>query len=197
MQGAFDAYAMGNFPFASDYMVGEGQGELPAWPMRVACQHMSSLAPSAATSPASSSAAAARSGSAEGTNALDSHQAAGFSYRNRAVRWLQQKLWVGTSSSSSVSKHLGRKHGRGSEGVAQHTAQPDSVKKVRSSHMYSGVQQDTGLLDRLASASGLLYNASGTASCYSLDLAGPAAGSVGAWDYQVWRCSLLPQCVLC
>jgi hypothetical protein len=34
-------------------------------------------------------------------------------------------------------------------------------------------------LARLASASALLYNATGTVSCFSLNLAGPAAGSVG------------------
>jgi hypothetical protein len=70
------------------------------------------------------------------------------------------------------------------------------VQRERRSQVSSGVQQDTGLLDRLASAAGLLYNASGTASCYSLDLAGPAAGSVGAWDYQVQREQCPPtQCV--
>ena len=33
MQGAFDAFAMGNYPYASDYM----GADLPAWPMRAAC----------------------------------------------------------------------------------------------------------------------------------------------------------------
>ncbi len=36
-QGAFDALAMGNYPFPSSYMGGTPQHPLPAWPMRVAC----------------------------------------------------------------------------------------------------------------------------------------------------------------
>jgi hypothetical protein len=36
-QGAYDAFAMGNYPYPSSYM----GGALPAWPMRAACQHLS------------------------------------------------------------------------------------------------------------------------------------------------------------
>ncbi|KAK9812902.1 hypothetical protein WJX72_005519 [[Myrmecia] bisecta] len=41
LQGAFDAYAMGNYPYPSSYMGGTADHPLPAWPMRVACQHLS------------------------------------------------------------------------------------------------------------------------------------------------------------
>lgn len=47
-QGAFDAYAMGNYPFASDYMTGAPGHNLPAWPMREACRFMT-LPPSSNT----------------------------------------------------------------------------------------------------------------------------------------------------
>lgn len=40
LQGAFDAYAMGNYPYPIDYMGGDADHPLPAWPMRVACTHM-------------------------------------------------------------------------------------------------------------------------------------------------------------
>lgn len=40
VQGAFDAYAMGNYPYESDYMGGTPDNPLPPWPMRAACQHM-------------------------------------------------------------------------------------------------------------------------------------------------------------
>jgi len=36
LQSAFDYIAMGNFPYASDYLT-NGDGQLPAWPMRAAC----------------------------------------------------------------------------------------------------------------------------------------------------------------
>eukprot|EP00878_Enallax_costatus_P000962 GHUV01001094.1.p1 GENE.GHUV01001094.1~~GHUV01001094.1.p1 ORF type:complete len:556 (+),score=121.02 GHUV01001094.1:559-2226(+) len=48
VQGAFDAYAMGNYPFPSDYMTGAPGHNLPAWPMRAACKFMT-LPPSANT----------------------------------------------------------------------------------------------------------------------------------------------------
>ncbi len=35
-QGAFDSFAMGNYPYPSTYM----GGALPAWPMRAACDHL-------------------------------------------------------------------------------------------------------------------------------------------------------------
>eukprot|EP00983_Pelagomonas_calceolata_P104820 1159067-Pelagomonas_calceolata.AAC.14 len=39
-QGAFDAYAMGNYPYPSSYINGDDTHPLPAWPMRAACQLM-------------------------------------------------------------------------------------------------------------------------------------------------------------
>jgi len=36
-QGAFDAFAMGNYPYASHYIGGSADHPLPAWPMRAAC----------------------------------------------------------------------------------------------------------------------------------------------------------------
>ncbi|KAI8476688.1 MAG: serine carboxypeptidase S28-domain-containing protein [Monoraphidium minutum] len=39
-QGAFDAYGMGSYPFASSYMGGTDEHPLPPWPMRAACAHM-------------------------------------------------------------------------------------------------------------------------------------------------------------
>ena len=38
MQGAFDSFAMGNYPYPSSYM----GGALPAWPMRAACELLAS-----------------------------------------------------------------------------------------------------------------------------------------------------------
>ena len=40
VQGAFDNMAMGNYPFPSSYISGDPAHPLPAWPMRVACQHL-------------------------------------------------------------------------------------------------------------------------------------------------------------
>lgn len=40
MQGAFDAYAMGNYPYESNYIGGSPENPLPAWPMRVACSFL-------------------------------------------------------------------------------------------------------------------------------------------------------------
>jgi hypothetical protein len=39
-QGAFDAFAMGNYPYASHYIGGSVEHPLPAWPMRAACAFM-------------------------------------------------------------------------------------------------------------------------------------------------------------
>ncbi len=39
-QGAFDAYAMGNYPYATSYISGDPDHPLPAWPMRAACNRM-------------------------------------------------------------------------------------------------------------------------------------------------------------
>ncbi|CAK0782805.1 hypothetical protein CVIRNUC_006000 [Coccomyxa viridis] len=38
VQGAFDSFAMGNYPYPSSYM----GGALPAWPMRAACERLAS-----------------------------------------------------------------------------------------------------------------------------------------------------------
>ena len=38
LQGAFDSFAMGNYPYPSSYM----GGALPAWPMRTACELLAS-----------------------------------------------------------------------------------------------------------------------------------------------------------
>lgn len=128
LQGAFDAYAMGDFPFPTDYMTGEGQGELPAWPMRVACERMSSIAPSAAAG-APQAPQLGRKGLAD----------------------------IGTTTTTTSSKR----------------SSSDSADTVANS-------ANVDLLERLQSAASILYNASGgTVSCYSLDLAGPAAGSAG------------------
>ena len=40
LQGAWAYLAMGNFPYASDYLT-NGGGVLPAWPVREACSHLS------------------------------------------------------------------------------------------------------------------------------------------------------------
>lgn len=41
-QGAFDSFAMGNYPYPSTYM----GGALPAWPMRAACECLAHDKPS-------------------------------------------------------------------------------------------------------------------------------------------------------
>jgi hypothetical protein len=40
-QGAFDSFAMGNYPYPSYYIGGTPDTPLPAWPMRVACAFLS------------------------------------------------------------------------------------------------------------------------------------------------------------
>lgn len=40
VQGAFDALAMGNYPFPSAYISGDVAHPLPAWPLRAACGHL-------------------------------------------------------------------------------------------------------------------------------------------------------------
>lgn len=40
-QGAFDAFAMGNYPYETYYIGGSEAHPLPAWPMRAACSHLS------------------------------------------------------------------------------------------------------------------------------------------------------------
>ncbi|GIL95215.1 hypothetical protein Vretimale_1298, partial [Volvox reticuliferus] len=42
LQGAFDAFAMGNYPYPSTYIIGDPDHPLPAWPMRAACNHLAS-----------------------------------------------------------------------------------------------------------------------------------------------------------
>lgn len=39
-QGAYDSFAMGNYPMASSYMGGTPDQPLPAFPMRAACRHL-------------------------------------------------------------------------------------------------------------------------------------------------------------
>ncbi|KAK9840725.1 hypothetical protein WJX81_000409 [Elliptochloris bilobata] len=41
IQGAFDAFAMGNYPYESSYIGGSAENPLPAWPMRAACGYLS------------------------------------------------------------------------------------------------------------------------------------------------------------
>mmetsp|Transcript_19116 Transcript_19116/g.53498 ORF Transcript_19116/g.53498 Transcript_19116/m.53498 type:complete len:399 (-) Transcript_19116:306-1502(-) len=88
LQGAFDAYAMGNYPYPSSYINGDDTHPLPAWPMRAACQLM-----------------------------------------------------------TQEGKHV---------------------------------------LESMADAVGVLYNATGEQRCYDASTSGPAAGSdLGPWDFQV------------
>jgi hypothetical protein len=150
-QGAFDAFAMGNFPFATDYMTGEGQGELPAWPMRAACERMSSMAPSAHSTAQQQPA--------------DTNQQAGHAQLGRkGLHDVNDVLTTRpVSAVGTVSGEAGARLVR------------DTVRQSGS----EGVSEGADLLGRLASAASILYNASGTVSCFSLDLAGPAAGSVG------------------
>ena len=165
MQGAFDAFAMGNFPFPTDYMTGEGQGELPAWPMRAACECMSSLAPS---SPGKASSP---------TNKADTNPVTVV-----ATGQHSSHRQAGAHALKSSRKGLHEDHPAAASNTG-HQAEPVNVGSIDS----TAVKQDgpPDLLGRLAAAASILYNASGTASCFSLDLSGPAAGSVGAWDYQV------------
>ena len=46
MQGAWDSYAMGNYPWPSSYIGGSAEHPLPAWPMRAACSHLAAEEPS-------------------------------------------------------------------------------------------------------------------------------------------------------
>lgn len=39
-QGAFDSFAMGNYPFPTYYIGGSAERPLPAFPMRKACSHL-------------------------------------------------------------------------------------------------------------------------------------------------------------
>ena len=40
LQGAFDSFAMGNYPFPTYYIGGSAEHPLPAFPMRAACAHL-------------------------------------------------------------------------------------------------------------------------------------------------------------
>lgn len=48
-QGAFDAYAMGNYPYATSYISGDPDHPLPPWPMRAACNRMAGTRMKAST----------------------------------------------------------------------------------------------------------------------------------------------------
>ena len=39
-QGAFDSFAMGNYPYPTYYIGGSAEHPLPAFPMRTACSHL-------------------------------------------------------------------------------------------------------------------------------------------------------------
>ncbi|GFR48295.1 hypothetical protein Agub_g10174 [Astrephomene gubernaculifera] len=63
LQGAFDAFAMGNYPYPSAYISDDPAHPLPAWPMRAACMHMSSILPAPNTTTSASSSASGFSSS--------------------------------------------------------------------------------------------------------------------------------------
>lgn len=161
-QGAFDAYAMGNFPFATDYMTGEGQGELPAWPMRAACERMSSMAPSAHNTAQHTPQQKQKQQQPAHINHQAGHPQLGRKglHAARTVRPVGSVRTVSTVSAEAGARQVGDAVYHGATEV---------------------VSEGSDLLGRLASAASILYNASGTVSCFSLDLAGPAAGSVGEW----------------
>ncbi|WIA28862.1 hypothetical protein OEZ86_011388 [Tetradesmus obliquus] len=147
VQSAFDAYAMGNYHFASDYMTGHDGCTLPAWPMRAACQHMTNR-------PAPSAAAAAAAPAAAGSLAT--------SRRLLLQRGLQQQA-EGAAAPFKAAP------------ASEHAAA--SIKPNQ--------EQDLQLLVKLRKAAGLMYNVTGDATCFTLDMSGPGAASVGPWDYQV------------
>lgn len=143
MQSAFDAYAMGNYHFASDYMTGHDGCTLPAWPMRAACQHMTNR-------PAPSAAAAAAAPAAAGSLAT--------SRRLLLQRGLQQQA-EGAAAPFKAAP------------ASEHAAA--SIKPNQ--------EQDLQLLVKLRKAAGLMYNVTGDATCFTLDMSGPGAASVGEW----------------
>jgi hypothetical protein len=79
-QGAFDAFAMGNYPYPSSYMTGVWDHPLPAWPMRAACAALTRPAPAAAAAAAAAS-GAGRLGAADAAPLLEAlRDAAGVLY---------------------------------------------------------------------------------------------------------------------
>lgn len=144
-QGAFDAFAMGNYPYPSSYMGGSLDHRLPAWPMREACRHMT------------------RRHHSHTLTASDSSMPAG----SRA-NWNAQTLMVAKNKASrklAGSKQSGHMvAGDHGGGEAEAVLAGDGSE----------------LLHAFRDAVGVLYNATGSLECFSLDLSGPGAAFVGA-----------------
>lgn len=132
MQGAFDAYAMGNYHFPSDYMTGQGK-DLPAWPMRAACKELTNL-----PAPSATHVTAKATGMAAVTTAT-ARRLLGFGQRQQDNH--ADAVVAGAANAAGLA--------------------------------------DTALLVKMRKAVALLYNATGDASCFTLDILGPGAASTG------------------
>ncbi|KAF6259247.1 serine carboxypeptidase S28-domain-containing protein [Scenedesmus sp. NREL 46B-D3] len=125
--------------------------------MRAACQEMTTTpAPSAAHHTAAPPAATARAVTAAAAAAAGRVATSRRLLRHGQVD--QQGHAAVGDRSSSVLQH-GDPGGAGSEKLA--------------------------LLARLRKAAALMYNVTGGATCFTLDMAGPGAATIGPWDYQV------------
>jgi pyruvate/2-oxoglutarate dehydrogenase complex dihydrolipoamide acyltransferase (E2) component len=173
-QSAFDAYAMGNYHFASDYMTGHAGYNLPAWPMRAACQEMTNRPAPSAAQPASQTAETPAPTSAAAA------AAAGSVAASRRLLKQQEPARQQHAASADIEHHSA--HAYGGVGKAQRgDVAPDNADKA---------EQSLELLVKLRKAAGLMYNVTGDATCFTLDMSGPGAASVGEWQWQpVHNCS--------
>jgi hypothetical protein len=170
-QSAFDAYAMGNYHFASDYMTGHAGCNLPAWPMRAACQEMTNR-------PAPSAAQAAIQ-TAEPPAAAPAAAAARSVAASRRLLAQQEPAQQENAASADNEHHSA--HAYDGVGKAQWGGAQNGAEKA---------EQSLELLVKLRKAAALMYNVTGDATCFTLEMSGPGAASVGELQRQhVHNCS--------
>lgn len=163
VQGAFDSFAMGNYPYPSSYM----GGALPAWPMRAACQLLASPRLSSTqlltASPQCPS--------------VPAH----CSLLHRAHECLTVSFCAFIMHMHAILLHSGLLTSCMSPYV--YTAAHDAAL-VLSSLCFCLCEGGVVPVQAMAEVAGLLYNASGDVPCYNItSLIGPA-GPGGTWLFQ-------------
>jgi hypothetical protein len=146
---------MGNYHFASDYMTSHAGHNLPAWPMRAACQEMTNR-PAPSTQPASHMANTPAAAAATPPPAA-----------------------AAAAESMATSRRLLVQEGLRQQAKHQLAAATESMPASRHAAGSNGQGQDLQLLVKLHKAAALMYNVTGDAVCFTLDMSGPGAASVG------------------
>ena len=209
-QGAFDAFAMGNYPYPSDYIAGSQEHPLPAYPMRAACQEFVKVAPSCATN---ASPALYHSKQEEQQGALSV-------LRGITLKFLEEQQQQGQQGGQQQQQQQkqGQQQQREQQQKQQEQqffSQQDDVKATNSLRISSSssssrklmgtdgttrsadregfkgeggeglgrssVAQEEALLGGLRDTVAVLYNVTGGETCYKLDVQGPASASVGEY----------------